>query len=188
MRRRFSAFAWTQHFSNKETTMQWFMARLVAVSAVLLGTALMATADEEKVALDKLPQGVVDAVKTRFPKAKMIEAAKEVEDGKTVYEVTIKSGKRAIDVTVSADGKILSVEKEIAVQEIPKAVTDALSAKYPKATIKSAEEISKPDTVAAYEMVIVTADSQNLEVSFDPQGKFLAEEKIDKKEEKKSSK
>jgi uncharacterized membrane protein YkoI len=168
--------------------MRSFMAQFVAVCVALLVTALVVTADEQKVALDKLPQGVVDAVKAKFPKAKMIEAAKEVEDGKTVYEVTIKSGKRAIDVTVSAGGKILSVEKEIAVQEIPKAVTNALSAKYPKSTIKSAEEISKPDTVAAYEMVIVTADSQNLEVSFDPRGKFLAEEKIDKKEEKKSSK
>jgi hypothetical protein len=188
MARRFPAIAWTQLFSIKETTMQRFVARLVAVSAVLLVTALIATADEEKVALDKLPQGVVDAVKARFPKAKLVEAAKEVEGGKTVFEVSIKNGKRSIDVTVSAEGKILSIEREIAVQKLPKAVKDAFDAKYPNATVKLVEEISKPDTVAAYELVIVTASSQNLEVSFDPQGKFLAEEKIAKKEEKKSSK
>ena len=42
--------------------------------------------------LDKLPKAVVEAVKKRFPKAEMIGAAKETEDGKTEYEVTIKDG------------------------------------------------------------------------------------------------
>jgi hypothetical protein len=168
--------------------MQRFMGQLVAVSAVLVVTAVMATADEQKLALDKLPQGVVDAVKAKFPKAKLVEAAKEVEGGKTVFEVSIKNGKRNIDVTVSAEGKILTIEKEISIKNLPKAVKEAFDAKYPNATVTLVEEISKPDTVAAYELVIVTASSQNLEVSFDPQGKFLAEEKIAKKEEKKSSK
>ncbi len=170
--------------------MKRIMGRCVAVLSVVMLTTLIATADEEKVALDKLPQGVVDAVKAKFPKGKLVEAAKEVEGGKTVFKVTIKNGKRAIDVSVSEQGKILSIEKEIAINEIPKVVREALDAKYPKANVKSAEEISKPDTVAAYEMVIVTSDSHNLEVSFDPRGKFLTEEKIAgaKKGEKKSSK
>ena len=164
--------------------MQRFISRMATVLGTLLLAVFVVRAEEEKVALDKLPQGVADAVKAKFPKAKLVGASTEKENGKTVFEVTIKNGKRSIDVTLSAAGKILTIERQINAKRLPKGVRDALDAKYPNAKIKLTEEISKPDTVAAYEMVIVTADSQNLEVSFDPQGKFLAEEKIAKKSKK----
>lgn len=164
--------------------MQRIISRMAAALGMLLLAVFVVKAEEEKVALDKLPQGVIDAVKAKFPKAKLVGASKEEEKGKTVFEVTIKNGKRSIDVTLTTAGKILTIEKEINAKRLPKVVKEALDAKYPNAKIKLAEEISKPDTVAAYEMVIVTADAQNLEVSFDPQGKFLAEEKIEKKSKK----
>ena len=69
----------------------------------------------------------------------------------------------------------MSLKVEGAVTQ--RAVLDALEAKYPKATIKKAEAISKEDKLIAYEMLIVTADKKKLEVKFDPAGKFLEEEK-----------
>jgi uncharacterized membrane protein YkoI len=158
----------------------------MAVALVVLAGAARAD-EEEKVPLDKLPKAVVDAVKEKFPKAELLSADKEKEDGKTLYEVAIKDGKQKIDVTVTPEGKIVAIEKEIAASDLPKAVVEALESRYPKATIQKAEEITKEDKVAVYEMVIVTADKKKLEVSFDPKGKFLEEEKKEekKKEEKK---
>jgi len=56
------------------------MLRLSAAAlVVLMVTALGASADdekEEKVPLDKVPKAVLDAVKAKFPKAKLVSAEK----------------------------------------------------------------------------------------------------------------
>jgi uncharacterized membrane protein YkoI len=159
--------------------MRTFSGLVVALAVV----AVPAWADdEEKVPLDKLPKAVVDAVKEKFPRAELVSAEKEKEDGKTVYEVALKDGKHKREVTLTPDGKIVSVETEIEAADLPKAVAEALEARYPKAEIKKAEEISKDDKITKYEMLIVTADKKKLEVSFDPRGKFLEEEKKDGKD------
>ncbi len=160
----------------------------VAVS-VTLGMCVLATgarADEEKIELDKLPKAVTEAIKKAYPDGEMKSAEKEKEDGKEVYEVVVKNKDQTLEITLTPEGKILSVEKEIAAKDLPKAVTDAVDAKYPKATIKKAEEETKDEKVT-YEVLIETADKKIVEVVLDPKGKILKEEKKEekKKEEKK---
>jgi hypothetical protein len=163
--------------------------RLAVGVAVLAVAVVCARADEEKVPLDKVPKAVMDAVKKKFPKAEVSGASTEKEDGKTVYEMSLKLDKKNIDVTVTPEGKITLVEKEIDAKDLPKAVASALEAKYPKAKIELAEELSKEDKVTAYEIVIVTAEKKKFEVEFAPDGKFVKEEeKKEKKEEKKDDK
>lgn len=162
----------------------WF----ASVVVVGLCVSLVRADDEEKVALDKLPKAVVDAVKAKFPSAKLVSAEKEKEDGKTVYEVAIKDGERNIEVTLTPEGKIISIEKEISAKELPKPVAEALEKKYPKATITKLEEIIKDDKVKAYEALIVTAEKKKLEVIFDPTGKPLGEEKKDNEKDEKGEK
>ena len=62
---------------------------IVGIALTVLG-AFAVWADEEKVPLDKLPKAVVEAVKEKFPKAELVSASKEDENGKTVFEVSIK--------------------------------------------------------------------------------------------------
>lgn len=170
--------------------MKTMLGKLAAGVAVLALALVCARADEEKVPLDKVPKAVIDAVKKEFPKAEVAGAATEKEDGKTVYEITLKLNKKNIDVTVTPEGKITLVEKEIDAKDLPKAVATALEAKYPKATIDLVEELSKDGKVTAYEMKITTADKKKFEVEFAPDGKFVKEEakKEEKKEEKKKDK
>jgi hypothetical protein len=148
---------------------------------VLVGTL---RADEEKVALDKVPKAVLEAVKARFPDAKMLSAEIEKEDGKTVYEIAIKDKDQKIEVTVTPDGKIVSMEKQIAAKDLPKAVTEALEAKYPKATYKMIEEVIEvkdgKEKLEGYEVLLVTAEKKKLEVVVAPDGKITKEEKKDK--------
>jgi len=156
------------------------MLRLSAAAlVVLMVTALGASADdekEEKVPLDKVPKAVLDAVKAKFPKAKLVSAEKEKEDGKLVYEINIKDDGKTVEVTVTPEGKIVSVEKTIKEKDLPEAVTEAFKKKYPGATVKLVEEVVKGQKVY-YELQIVTKDKKKLEVEFDPKGKFLKEEK-----------
>ncbi len=147
--------------------------------SLLLTASKVVYADEEKVPLDKVPKAVLDAVKAKFPEAKINGAEKETDkEKKTVYEINISIKDQKADITVTPEGKIVSVEKVIAVKDMPKPVAEALEKKYPKATIKQVEEISDgADKITKYEAVIITADNKTLEVSFDPSGKFLEEEK-----------
>ena len=139
-------------------------------------------ADEEKVPLDKLPKAVSAAVTKRFPKAKLVKASKEKEDGKPLFEVSIEDGKTRIEVTLTPAGEIVEVEKEIAAKDLPKAVSTALEAKYPKATLKKVEEVTKGKEVA-YEVLLVAKDKKMWEVKFDATGKVLNTE--EKKGERK---
>lgn len=168
---------------------------LALTTALILAGGIRA--DEEKLALDKVPQAVMDAVKKRFPKAELVEAAKETADGKTEYEVTLKDGGTKYDVMLTPEGAITLIEKMIAYKDLPKAVSEALEAKYPKATPKVTEEMTKvtdgKEAVAYFEVLLETADKKLIEVEIGTDGKIIktedkkAEEE-DKKEDKKDKK
>ena len=125
-------------------------------------------------------KAVIDAVKARFEDAELVSAQKEKEDGKLVYEINLKYKGHKIEVTVTPQGKIVSIEKTIAVKDLPKAVAEAVTAKYPKATIELAEEVTEGEKVN-YEVQLVTADKKKVEVVLDPAGKIVKEEKKDEK-------
>jgi len=159
----------------------------LAVSGFLMAVLAPAWADdEEKVPLDKLPKAVTEAVKKRFPDAELVSAEKEKADDKTVYEVAIKNKDQKIEVTATEDGKIIEIEKEIEAKSLPKAVNETLEKKYPKATYKKIEEITKvkdgKDEPVYYEVLLETADKKKLEVSISAEGKVTEEE--DKSKEK----
>jgi uncharacterized membrane protein YkoI len=152
--------------------------------ALGLAGARGARADEEKVPLDKVPKEVMDAIKARFPGAKLQGASTEKENGKTVYEISLTYKNHHHDVTVQPDGKILEIEREIPAKDLPKAVTEALAEKYPKATYKKAEELSKGNAKPhAYEILLVTAEKKTVEVVVNPDGKITKEEKKGKKDD-----
>lgn len=170
-----------------------------AVAVVMLTVAGGRAAEdkEEKVPLDKLPKAITDAVKKRFPKAEVVEAAKETsKDGdkeKVEYEVSIKDGTTKIDVMLTPEGGITLIEKEIATKDLPKAVADALAEKYPKATFTTVEELIKvtdgKETLDVYEVLLVTADKKTIEVTLSAAGKITeTEDKTDEKKEEKKDK
>jgi uncharacterized membrane protein YkoI len=136
---------------------------------------------EEKVALDKAPKPVIDAVKARFKGAELAGASKETEDGKLVYEVAIKHKGQKIDVTLTPDGAIIMIERQIAAKELPQAVVKTLENQYPKATYKIIEEINKvekdEEKLLYYEVLMVLADKSALEVQVTAAGKVVNEEK-----------
>jgi len=117
----------------------------IAVSGVLAVVVASSAgrADEEKVPLDKLPKAIVAAVKKRFAEGEMVSAEKETDKGKTVYEVALKHKGKKIEVSLTPEGTILEIEKEIAFDDLPKAVSDTVKTKYPKADIKLAEEVDQ---------------------------------------------
>ena len=109
------------------------------MSVALLACGLLATvarADEPK-DLDKIPKAVLDAIRAKFPRAKIEKWSKEIEHGKEVYDLEFKQDGKKIEADVFADGTIENWEQEFPAKDLPKAVTEAVEKKYAKSTINS---------------------------------------------------
>jgi hypothetical protein len=178
--------------------------RIGLLSLGVLAMLGIVRADEEKIDVKNLPAGVIAAVKAKFPEGKVTGAAKEEENKKVIYEVSLTDQDVKIDVAVSAKGRILEVEKTIDSAKLPEAVAAMLKAKYPSAKIKKAEEINKykddeddkedrkkkekddeddkPETF--FELVLASPGKSDVEVKFSPQGKVIEEEDKGKTKEK----
>ena len=82
----------------------------VAASIATLFLLQTALAREEKVSLKSVPLAVMDTVKARFGDAHVKGAAKETEEGKPVYEITLDQRGRDVDVTLTPEGTMLLIE------------------------------------------------------------------------------
>jgi hypothetical protein len=164
------------------------MRLFVLASTLCLLATIAVLADEEKeekVPLKDLPKAVAKAIKKHFPDAKVVGASKEKEDGKLVYEIQLKVKKQNVEATFTPEGKLISVEKEITVADLPKAVRKEMDKRYPKAKVKKVEEVTK-DKKVTYEVLLVTSEKKTFEALFDSDGKFIKEE--EKKEKAKKEK
>jgi uncharacterized membrane protein YkoI len=164
--------------------MGWLGTSAVAGLVVLAATA---AADDKKIPLDKVPAKVMAAIKDRFPGADVNSVEKETEDGKVVYDVELKHNGRKYEMDIQEDGTVMEIEKEVAAKDVPEALTKAIEAKFPKATIEEVMEVNKvkgkEETPIHYEVTIVTADKKKKEVIVSLDGKTV--KGGDKEEEKK---
>jgi hypothetical protein len=166
----------------KGEKMRTFLVCVVCLTTLALaGWSWSLAADEQEVPLDKLPGPVMETAKRRFPKAQLLHAAKESNGGKTEYEVTIKEKGKKIDLTLTAAGVLILIEKEIDRKDLPQAVLDTLEKKYPGAKYKTLEEVIRvkdgEETLDFYEAHLETADKKKVEAKVGPDGKFKGEEK-----------
>jgi uncharacterized membrane protein YkoI len=163
----------------------------VSAAAGLVLLAAVAGADEKekpkKVPLDKVPKAVLNAVKARFPGARLTSVEKETVDGKVLYDIELTHKGRKYEMDVHEDGTVVEVEKQVDPKDLPEAVTKALKDKYPKAAIKEVMEVNKvkgkKETPDHYEVILVTKDKKEREVTVSLDGKTVKPEKGD--EEKK---
>jgi len=164
----------------------------IAVAVVVLVAPVRA--DEEKVPLDKAPKAVLEAAKKRFPKAEVVGVSKEGEKDKTVYEVELKEAGKTIDVTLTPEGVITTIEQEIDAKDLPKAVTEALDKKYPKAKFNIVEVVyavkDGKEVLDFYEVELTTGDKKVYEVKLAADGtvKEVEEKKEEEKKEEKKDK
>ncbi len=166
--------------------MKFSVSGILAVSVLVFGPSIRG--DEQKVPLAQVPRAGIDAVKHKFPQAELKEASKEVEGKKTTYEVSLTSAGKHITVSLDEKGEIEEIETEIAMSDVPRAVTEAIAARYPQAKIKKAEEIVEiedgKEEEKAYELDVVTAAGKSVEVTVDARGKIkeAAQEKEEAEE------
>jgi uncharacterized membrane protein YkoI len=152
----------------------------VAGFLAVVGLVSAAQAQEAEVKLDQVPKPVMEAAKVKFPGAKIKEASKETENGKTVFELEMTHEDRNMDVTFQSDGTLVLVETQVSEKGVPAAVLKAVKDKYPGAKISLIESVKKGPEVKKeadyYEFHLTTADKKSAEVEVDPKGKILKTE------------
>jgi uncharacterized membrane protein YkoI len=160
-----------------------------AAVAVVLGMFTLASgveAQETEIKLDQVPKVVMDSAKAKFPGAKMREASKEIEDGKTVFELSLIHENRKMDVTFQEDGTLVVVETVVPAKELPAAVMQAVKDRYPGAKINLVESVKKGPRLKQqadyYELHLTRSDKKSAEVEVDASGKILKTEEKQAKE------
>ena len=150
------------------------MLQLMACAAVLASLQSDARA-QEKVEPEKLPPKVAQTVKAKFPGAKITSITKETENNEVVYDIEMTKEGRKHEADIKEDGTIVNFENEIALKDLPAAVSNAVKAKYPNCTFKEAMEVMVPkdgkDVLEEYEVLIETADKKEVELTVSPDGK-----------------
>lgn len=120
------------------------MKALPAALLLLVVTATTtAAANEKRIKEAEVPRPVLEAVHQKFPDMKAVGFEKEVEDGKTRYEVKLEGGQQVLELALSPDGTLLTEEKTIPAAEISEPVKKGLQAsKYAKWKIEKAEQVT----------------------------------------------
>src|SRR5262245_17396005 len=163
-------------FRAGENLMNTHLRAVACVSGVVVLTSAVRGQDE-KVEADKLPQRVKDTLKAKFPGATVTTATKTKENNEVIYDIEMTRNGRKHEMDCKEDGTIVNFENEVAPKDLPKAVSDAVKAKYPGATIRSCMEVmitkDNKDVVEEYEIQIETADKKEVEVAVSPDGKSV---------------
>jgi hypothetical protein len=145
--------------------------------------------EKDKLDLDKIPKKVMDALKAKFPKAKIHKWTKEKEAGAVVYDIEFKQGDQKFEADIKEDGTIVNYEEEVQAKDLPAAVKKTVDKKYPKAKLKEIMKITdikdKKEVRGGYEIVLETADKKEVEITVADDGKVLEDSGEEKKKDKK---
>ena len=142
----------------------------LAISGILaiLASTASGLAEEQEISCNAVPAAVRAAFEKVFPKATIKECAKEVEKGKTAYEISSTEGGTRRDVLFYADGRLIVIEEAIPVESTPDPVQQAVRKMYPGGEIALAEKITR-DGAVLYEFR-VKHRGKHVEIVFDPSG------------------
>lgn len=137
---------------------------------------------DDEIELKAVPAKVMAAVKTKFPNAVLKKAFKEVEDGKTMFEIEATESEKGLDLAVTPEGVITEVERELDPKALAEPILAAIAAKFPGSTIKGAESVETlkdGNTVKTIEATVIDKDKETYEVVLSPEGKILKSEEVD---------
>jgi hypothetical protein len=150
------------------------LSRLIIAGGLSL-TATAALAYEKGVKRGEVPPPVLSAVESRYPNAKLTRFAKEVDGGKTLFEVVLELPSGHAEVSVSPDGTIVAEEATISVEDLPEAVRQGLAgSRYAKAIVLRVErvtEAAKPG-VTTFELMVEQSGKRH-ELAFDQTGTLV---------------
>ena len=148
------------------------LAALLAGGLLLAGTA---SAQEKKIQRSDLPPAVEKTVAAQSAGAAIRGFSTEKEKGQVLYEVEMTVNGHSKDISMAADGSIVEIEEQVALDSLSPEVKAGLQAKAGKGKILKVESLTKRDKLVAYEAKVET-NGKKSEVQVGPDGKPLDHE------------
>jgi uncharacterized membrane protein YkoI len=148
---------------------------MVAFAAGILVLAGSASAQEKKIKRSDLPPAVEKTVAAQSAGATIQGFSTEKENGQTLYEVEMTVNGHSKDVSMTADGSIVEVEEQVALDSLSPEVKAGLQAKAGNGKILKVESLTKKNKLVAYEAKVET-NGKKSEVQVGPDGKPLDHE------------
>jgi|SRR5882672_193951 len=123
----------------------------VTIAAAAVVATTNAEEDEHKIERSALPPAVERTVTEQSQGAKIRGFSEESENGVTYYEVELVVGDHGKDVLIDANGKVVEIEEEVALDAVPADARKELETKAKGDRIAKVEALSKDGRVVAYE-------------------------------------
>jgi hypothetical protein len=147
----------------------------VAMTASGLLLAGNASAQEKKIKRSDLPPAVEKTVAAQSEGATIKGFSTEKEKGETLYEAEMTVNGHSKDISMTADGSIVEIEEQVAMDSLSADVKAGLQAKAGKGKILKVESHTKKEKLVAYEAKVDT-NGKKSEVQVGPDGKPLDHE------------
>ena len=142
---------------------------LMASVLITMASASVARAEEKHIQRKDLPPAVEKTVAEQSKGATIKGFAKEVENGKKLYEVELSVNGHGKDVSIDQQGNVVEVEEEVTITALPPEVKNGLTKAAGKGTIGKVESLTKNGKLVAYEAVVKTG-TKSSEVQVGPDG------------------
>ena len=146
----------------------------VAMAACLV-VAAVGSAQEKRIKRSDLPPAVEKTVAEVSKGGTIKGFSQETEKGKTTYEAEMIVNGHSKDVEMEANGTIVEVEQEVALDALPADVKAGLNGKAAGGTILKVESLTKGGKLVAYEAQVRTSGKRR-EIQVGPDGKPLDHE------------
>ncbi len=144
----------------------------VAMAASGLLLAGTASAQEKKIKRSDLPPAVEKTVAAQSTGASIKGFSTEKENGQTLYEAEMTVNGHSKDISMTADGSIVEIEEQVALDSLSADVKAGLQSKAGKGKILKVESLTKKGKLVAYEATVET-NGKKSEVQVGPDGKPL---------------
>lgn len=148
---------------------------LAAIAAGGLLLAGAASAQEKKIKRSELPPAVEKTVAAQSEGATIRGFSEEKEKGQTFYEAEMTVNGHSKDVLIAADGTVVEIEEQVALDSLSPEVKAGLQAKAGAGKILKVESLTKKGKLVAYEAK-VESNGKKSEVQVGPDGKPLDHE------------
>ena len=138
----------------------------VAIGSLIFACGAIA---ESKVKMEDLPPAVQKAAREQSKNATLVGLSKEVEGGKTVYEVETKVNGKTRDLLLDQSGAVVEIEEEVDLNSLPAAAKEAIQQKLAGRKLKKVESVTKGSTVT-YEASYVGKLGKTSEIAVNADG------------------
>ena len=151
------------------------LSKLTLIALLSLATTVVAQETEKKIQRADLPPAVEKTVAAQTQGATIKGFSQEKEKGQTYYEAETTVAGHTKDILIDANGAVVEIEEQVALDSLPAAVKTALQAKAGDGKILKVESLTKHGTLVAYEAKVQTAGKKK-EIQVGPNGQPLDHE------------